>query len=63
MKFEVELYNDIAAGEIIELLNKLTEINSKNYDCLVLCILSHGYPGGIKIFIHNRFIGYVKLNK
>ncbi|KAK0161189.1 hypothetical protein PV327_009687 [Microctonus hyperodae] len=46
MKFEVELYNDITAGEIIEILNKLNEINTKNYDCLVLCILSHGYPGG-----------------
>ncbi|XP_025995453.2 caspase-8 isoform X2 [Solenopsis invicta] len=45
--FKVETLQDLKKSEILEKIRNISKDHGNEYDCLFLCILSHGYKGGI----------------
>ncbi|KAL0113490.1 hypothetical protein PUN28_012562 [Cardiocondyla obscurior] len=45
--FKVEIFHNLKKGEILETIKNISKNYGNKYDCLFLCILSHGYEGGI----------------
>ncbi|XP_076646994.1 caspase-8 Dredd [Halictus rubicundus] len=45
--FAVDILNNLKKHEILQTLENIPKTFEPNYDCLFLCILSHGYKGGI----------------
>lgn len=45
--FRVEIFQNLKKNEILEKIKNISKDYGIKYDCLFLCILSHGYKGGI----------------
>ncbi|XP_071637620.1 caspase-8 isoform X1 [Temnothorax longispinosus] len=45
--FKVEVLQDLKKSEMLEKIRNISKNHGKKYDCLFLCILSHGYEGGV----------------
>ncbi|XP_054166853.1 caspase-like isoform X2 [Oppia nitens] len=45
LNFEVNIYNDPMAKEIITILENVSKDNHSHNDCIVVCILTHGEQG------------------
>ncbi|XP_024879885.1 caspase-3-like isoform X1 [Temnothorax curvispinosus] len=41
--FKVEVLQDLKKSEMLEKIRNISKDHGKKYDCLFLCILSHGY--------------------
>lgn len=45
--FHVYIHRDLKGNDIITTIKNITQQHGSNYECIFLCILSHGYEGGI----------------
>ncbi|XP_018397729.1 PREDICTED: caspase-10-like [Cyphomyrmex costatus] len=45
--FRVEILQNLKKNEMLEKMKNISKNYDEKYDCLFLCILSHGYKGGI----------------
>ncbi|XP_029157993.1 caspase-8-like [Nylanderia fulva] len=45
--FQVKIYKNLKRKEMIETIKNIPKDYGNKYDCLLLCILSHGYKGGV----------------
>ncbi|XP_021380198.1 caspase-3-like [Mizuhopecten yessoensis] len=47
LKFETELCNNLSALELVRLLSETGNKDHTNFDCFVLCVLTHGSKGQV----------------
>ncbi|XP_011860873.1 PREDICTED: caspase-8 [Vollenhovia emeryi] len=45
--FKVVILQNLKRNKMLEKLRNISKDHGQNYDCLFLCILSHGYKGGV----------------
>lgn len=43
--FKIEILQNLKKNEMLEKIKNISKDHGKKYDCLFLCILSHGYKG------------------
>lgn len=56
--FITKEFNNLKKDEILKMLEDIPKIFGVDYDCIFVCILSHGYEGKI---ILNYFSNYIIL--
>ncbi|XP_029667598.1 caspase-8-like isoform X2 [Formica exsecta] len=45
--FKIEIFENLKRKEMLEKIKNISKDHDNKYDCLFLCILSHGYRGGV----------------
>lgn len=45
--FKIKIFENLKKKEMLEKIKNITKDHGNKYDCLFLCILSHGYKGGV----------------
>ncbi|XP_067214765.1 caspase-8 isoform X2 [Linepithema humile] len=45
--FKIVIYTNLKREEMLNKMKNISKDHGNNYDCLFLCILSHGYKGGV----------------
>ncbi|XP_036141437.1 caspase-3 isoform X4 [Monomorium pharaonis] len=45
--FKTEIHQDLKKSKMLEKIRNISKDYGNKYDCLFLCILSHGYKGGV----------------